>query len=404
MELRDPNRREFMLAGMTGLMGLRLPLGAEEIPVKNPGDPAPFQPKIVTRKLGRTGLELPVVSMGVMNADNPNLVRSALEMGIVLLDTAHVYQGGRNEEMIGEVLKGRKRDSFVIATKVVPDGLDRKTGLPSDATSAEAFLAKLDISLRRLGLDHVDILYLHNIRTREAALHETLLQALQKARQDGKTRFIGLSTHSNEPEVIRAAVESQVHQVVLTAYNFRQDHRDEVRKAIAGAAKAGLGIVAMKTQAGVFWDKERQSPINMQAALKWVLQDPNVHTTIPGFTAYDQLLQDVMVMTDLKLTEQEEKDLNPPKLSAGLYCQGCDRCRPQCPAGLPVPELMRAHMYARSYRNLGAARELVASLELPADPCGGCSTCRVNCAKGFDVRARTRDIARIRDIPADLLT
>jgi predicted aldo/keto reductase-like oxidoreductase len=160
----------------------------------------------------------------------------------------------------------------------------------------------------------------------------------------------------------------------------------------------------MKTQAGVFWDKERQSPINMQAALKWVLQDPNVHTTIPGFTAYDQLLQDVMVMTDLKLTEQEEKDLNPPKLSAGLYCQGCDRCRPQCPAGLPVPELMRAHMYARGYRNLGAARELVASLELPADPCGGCSTCRVNCAKGFDVRARARDIARIRDIPADLLT
>ena len=86
------------------------------------------------RVLGRTGIEVPIVSMGVMNADNPNLVRAALDGGIFLLDTAHGYQEGRNEEMLGTVLKDRKRDSFVIATKVHLSTLDRKTGLFSKET------------------------------------------------------------------------------------------------------------------------------------------------------------------------------------------------------------------------------------------------------------------------------
>ena len=400
----DANRREFLHAGLTGLVGLGITSSAAGATPEKQADPtAVVKTPVITRRLGKTGLVLPVVSMGVMNADNPNLVKAALEMGIVLLDTAHGYQGGRNEEMIGQVIKGRKRESFVIATKVAPEGMDRKTGLPTASTTAEALLAKLDISLRRLGLEHVDILYLHNIGTREAAQCEPLLQALQKARQDGKARFVGLSTHGNEPAVIRAAVETKVHEVVLTAYNFRQDHRAEVKKAIAEAAKAGLGIVAMKTQAGAFWDEKHQTPINMKAALKWALQDPNVHTAIPGFTTYDQLILDMSVMADLKLSEQELKDLNPPKLTTGLYCQGCVRCRPQCPAGLPLPDLMRAHMYARGYRNLEAARELVASLDLPADPCADCAACAVRCAKGFDVRTRARDVARLREIPADLL-
>ena len=63
-------------------------------------------PKTVNRTLGKTGLTVPIVSMGVMNADNPDLVAAALDSGIVLLDTAHGYQRGKNEEMVGQVVKG----------------------------------------------------------------------------------------------------------------------------------------------------------------------------------------------------------------------------------------------------------------------------------------------------------
>ena len=113
----------------------------------------------------------------------------------------------------------------------------------------------------------------------------------------------------NEPEVIRAAIASGAYNVVLTAYNFRQPHAAEVEKAIDEAAKAGLGIIAMKTQAGVFWDRERQHPINMKAALKWVLRNENVHTAVPGFTTFEQMEIDLSVMEDSTLTPAEELDL-----------------------------------------------------------------------------------------------
>jgi predicted aldo/keto reductase-like oxidoreductase len=76
------------------------------------------------------------------------------------------------------------------------------------------------------------------------------LNALIKAKKAGKIRFIGITTHRNEPEIINAAVDSKVYDVVLPAYNFRQKHGEEVKKAIARAAEAGLGVIAMEDHRG----------------------------------------------------------------------------------------------------------------------------------------------------------
>ena len=396
-------RRSFLQWSAAGLAGLAV----KPVSGARPGEPrgaAPDSQKkdLIVRTLGRTGLKLPVVSMGVMNSNNLDLIRAALDGGIVMLDTAHGYQRGTNEVAIGKVIKGRPRDSFVIATKVPAPGRDRSTGaIPADA-KAEPFLEMFNLSLERLGLEYVDILYQHNVLARDQVFFEPVLKALQKIKKEGRARFIGVTTHGNEPEVIRAAVESKVHDVVLSAYNFRQDHRDEVRKAVAEAAAAGVGIVAMKTQAGAFWDKEKQHPINMKAALKWVLSDPNVTTAIPGMTTFDQLEEDLAVMTDLTLTEQELKDLKVD-LHGGLYCQHCRQCLPGCREGLPVPDLMRGYMYAYGYRNMGLARDLLQELDIPASPCQTCGTCTVRCAKGFDVAGRIKDIVRLKDVPADFL-
>jgi len=400
-------RRDFLKLGTTGLAAGALSAGcatvgaAPKLPAPNLQAP-PTQPASARRVLGRTGIEVPMVSMGVMNADNPNLVRAALDGGMRLLDTAHGYQDGRNEEMLGTVLPGRKRDSFVLCTKVHLSTLDRQTGLFSADTRPEEIEEKLDISLKRLGHDHVDILHLHNQTVRESVLHEPILKALLKAKQDGKTRFIGVSTHKNEPEVIRAAVEARLYDVVLTSYNFRQDHHLEVQRAIAEAAAAGLGVLAMKTQAGLYWDKEKQKPINMKAALKWALRDPNVHTAIPGFTTMEQLQADLEVLGDPALSPEEAKSLEPQKL-AGLYCQGCEQCLAPCPEHLPIPDLMRSYMYGHAYRNREAAQSLLLALSLPRSPCEDCATCPVVCAKGIDVRERIRDIVRLRDVPREFV-
>ncbi len=391
------DRRKFLKSSVTGAAGLFF-VGAGGLRQQKT-EPEKEQ-KIIRRMLGKTGIELPVVSMGVMNADNPNLVRAALDAGIVHLDTAHGYQRGRNEEMIGEVVKGRPRDSFVIATKVPGEPRGRGRTLSPEESGAE-FLGKLDISLRRLGLDYVDILYVHGVRTREAALSPSLLDALTRAKKEGKVRFTGVSTHSNEPEVLNAAADSKFYDVVLTAYNFKQGHLREMQEAIGKAAAAGIGIIAMKTLAGGFMDAEKQQPVNPKAALKWVLQDPHVTTAIPGFTTFDQLQTDISVMENLNLTEPEKKELQLGAIDGGFYCQGCRQCLGQCPERLPIPDLMRAHMYTYSYKNYVEARELLLSLDLPGEPCGDCRECEVKCASGFAVGDKIRDVVRLRDVPGE---
>lgn len=394
-------RRSFLKMGLTGVAGLS---AAQVLEGKNGGPGRPQDqagPKMIHRTLGKTGFKLPVVSMGVMNADNPALVAAALDAGIVMLDTAWGYQRGRNETMIGKVIKGRPRDSYVLATKV-PGDRDRKTGFLLPETSPENFKTKFDESLERLGLEYVDILYLHNLRRGQDAQSEPMIKALQDEKKRGRARYIGVTTHGGEPEVIRAAVEADAYDVVLTAYNFRKDYLADLRKAVAEAAEAGLGVVAMKTQAGTYWDKEKTDPINMTAALKFALQDTNLHTAIPGFTTFDQMQLDLSVMEDLTLTEQEYADLRLDEKEGGLYCQACDRCLPQCPRQLPIPDVMRSYMYAYGYGNLEKAHSLITSLGLDDDPCGACSSCRVTCAKRFDVKGRVQDISRLKSFPADL--
>ncbi len=399
----DLKRRAFLKTSLAGLAAAGAVPAAMKAAALVPGatGEAKTAANPIVRALGKTGLKIPVVSMGVMNADNPAVVQAALDGGIYLLDTAYAYQRGRNEQMIGGVLKGRPRRSFVIATKIPGPNRDKAMQGQPSADVIRMFLDKLDTSLQRLGLDHVDILNLHNNTAPGDVQNPDMIEALRRAKKSGKARFIGFTTHGNQPAVIRAGLATKAYDVCITAYNFRQDGIDDLRKAVAEAVKAGMGVIAMKTQAGAFWDKERQQPINMKAALKWVLNDPNVTTAIPGFTTFDQLQEDLQVMTDLKMTPEEIKDLKLDETAGGLYCQECRRCEPGCPRALPIPSLMRSYMYAYGYRNLQAAHELVASLDVPDDPCGSCSSCTARCVKGFDISGRVRDIIRLRAVPGD---
>ena len=400
-EKKNIKRRNFIKLGMTGLAGIGVAPAVLKGKVNASVYTQKKDRKFIYRTLGKTGIKLPIVNMGVMNADNPNLVAAALDAGIVYLDTAWGYQRGRNEEMIGSVIKGRPRDSYVIGTKVPGMPRERKTGYLTPETDPKNFHKLFDECLKRLGLEYVDILYLHNIKRGQDAQFEPLLKALEKEKKRGRAKFIGVTAHTREPEVIRAAIETKVYDVFLTGYNFKKDYQEDLKAAVAEAAEAGLGIVAMKTQAGVYWDKEKIDPINMKAALKWALNDPNIHTAIPGFTTFDQMELDLSVMEDLTLTAQEIKDLRLETKTGGLYCQQCEQCLPQCKQGLPIPDLMRSYMYAYGYKNLETAHELVTSFDLLDNPCGDCSDCAVSCAKEFNVKERITDISRLKNLPAD---
>jgi uncharacterized protein len=396
------SRRDFIKASGAGL-GSFLAISPDEKRWGNRlAEQKDGEKKFVYRTLGKTGIRVPVISMGVMNTDNPNLVRAAVEAGYYHLDTAQTYQRGTNEAMIGEILKGRPRDSFLIATKArLPN--DQKTGLyPKEATE-EAFAKKIDTSLKNLGMDYVDIYYHHNVWAKESATHEPILNALAKAKKAGKIRFTGITTHQNEPEIIRAAAESKFYDVILPAYNSQQKHATEVRKAIAEAAAAGMGIIAMKAMGGRAGGRYAFDQSDATGALKWVLEDPNVHTIIAGFTTFDQMSLDLSVLNDITLKKAERERLHKVGLHSALYCQGCGQCRSQCSRQLPIPDLMRAYMYVYGYRNLIAAQDLLSSLTLPAALCGDCGACPVKCLNQWNVAERIQNVVRLREVPPEFI-
>lgn len=349
--------------------------------------------KFIYRTLGKTGLRLPIVSLGVMRVDNPKLVTASLNAGLVHLDSAHVYQDGRNEEMLGELLQDYDRDAFVISSKI----------LTRDVETTEEFIEKFETSLERLKMDYVDILYLHASSSREHTLDERWINALKQLKDSGKTRFIGVSTHKNEPEVLRAAIESNLYDVVLTAYNYRMDHLTDVKTAIAEAANAGLGIIAMKTMAGVYLDKEKTKKVNTKAALKWALQDENVHTSIPGCTAFEHLEDNLEVAQNIEFTEEEKNAIETTGREISMFCTGCSDCENQCPYALPIPELMRAYMYTYGYRDLALGKQVLNQLNVDDSVCDNCDECLVQCRSGFNVAEKAKDIVRLKQVPDDML-
>ena len=394
------NRRDFIKSSVTGAAGFAM-IGGTTSKSLNPNPPflSP-QKKIIYRTLGKTGIKLPIVSMGANRTLDANLYTMAIDNGLKYIDSAHIYQNGRNEELVSKGVRGFPRDSFIIGTKIT-SGPRHSHNL--DEVNENVIREKINTSLKRLNMDYVDILYLHDGNNRDVPLSDGVLKVLEEAKKEGKARFVGVSTHRGSPEVIQAVIDSKFYDVVLVAYNFKFGPDSEVKNKIAEAANAGVGVVAMKSLAGGWIDRKNRIPVNTKAALKWVLRDTNIHTAIPGISNFDHFNSDFSVMEDLELSEPEKEDLQLETSIEGLYCLGCETCLSQCRQKLPIPDLMRSYMYNYGYRDFADAQDLLLSLDLPDRLCDDCEDCPVNCTEGFNVSDKIQDIVRLKHIPRDLI-
>ena len=393
MGKKGMKRRDFLGSAAAGIVGA----GVAMSPIKAHAEEKPKKTKFIFRPLGKTGVSLPIVSFGVMNSDSPDLLNRSLDMGIKHLDSAHGYLRGNSERVIGEVLEQRgDRSKIIVSTKMYLDRDREKkiftTGGPNGATE-ENFFKLLEISLERLRSEYVDILYLHSMYSPDMVTYEPMLNALVKAKKQGKARFIGCTTHSDEHINIRAAVDTGVYEVIQTAFNFVQEKKEDIKDSIAYAAKNGVGIVAMKTQGGRRLQETQE--VNHTAALKWVLSNENVTTAIPGMTTFDQLDLNMSVMNDLAMSKKEKSDLASAVSMKGLlYCQQCRACVSTCPSSTEIPDLMRAYMYAEAYKNHLQAVDTIA--ELPQrkglDACRRCASCSAKCANGIQIGQRVNKL------------
>ncbi len=388
MDKSGLNRRRFLQLGATATACVAAATTGIASPASQQDDS-----KVIYRTLGKTGIRVPVVSMGVMRADNPGILKAAWQVGIKFYDTAHGYQDGRNEEMVGNFLKDKPRDSFIVATKIHP---------PKGDTTAK-FNEMLNLSLKRLQMDYVDILYLHAMDNVDYLYNEEIVQLMKSAKEQGKAKHIGFSTHNNMAELIDAAAERGLYEVILTTYNFRLANDEKMSGAMQKAHDAGIGLVGMKNMAGGWLDEAKTKKVNCKAALKWALANPCMHTCIPGIVSFEMLLENWSVASDMALNDQEKNDLQLALGETGMFCKGCNSCKEQCKHHLPVSDLMRSYMYNYAYAYPAKAWKTIVEAGVSDDPCAGCDECTVNCTAGFNVRTKITNIARIQHVPEEFL-
>ena len=378
----DTSRRNFLAASLAlPAAGLASTTSSPTPSALAPQQAAPTPAKVAYRVLGKTGLKVSTVGYGCMITSDPTVIARAVDMGINYFDTSRGYQSGQNERMVGAALGAKRKDIF-ISTKC-----DQRTGA--------GILGEIDTSLKELNTDHVDVWLLHGKDTPEL-ISDELVEAQRKAKQQGKVRFIGMSTHAL-PTVVDRVIEAKL-EVVQAQYNFTS--AAEWGPALDKLRQAGIGVVAMKVMAKVGRGRGRGAaqepppparPANFApAALKWAIKNPVIATTVPSMTDIDQLEQNFAVMAQ-PFTDADQKILTARLEEISPYfCRRCGQCAGQCPQGLPVADMVRFVMYADGYGQFPLGREHFQrmSAEQQAVRCDQCPTCVVQCPHGVTVAER----------------
>src|SRR5208283_1749437 len=340
------------------------------------------QAKPQYRTLGKTGLKVTAVSMGVMNCTDPAVLRRAFDLGINFFDTAHGYMGGRNEEMVGKVFRG-KRDKVLIQTKI------------HFHTTEKENRQSVETSLRRLQTDHVDVLLAHSLTKPDEVSNPMVTEFLQAMKKEGKARYTGFSSHTEMAALLQEAAKANVHDVALVAYNFT--HSDDLKEAVALASKSGIGVVAMKTQAGGYKRKDMSGLNPHQAALKYVLMDQHVSAAVPGVTTIEQI-EDCAAVMGTALSKKDFDTLRQYQTHLqGRICTMCGGCIGECPHGVAHSDLLRAIMYHDGYRDDRLAKEVVHTGDAlqKIKQCSECSSCAVTCRRGINIQSQIKAVGKM---------
>jgi predicted aldo/keto reductase-like oxidoreductase len=370
------NRRDFLKVGLAGTTSALLGWeGLADAMQYASAEPFVF-PAPVYRTLGRTGLKITIISFGAMLTPEPEVMKIAFDHGVNYVDTARRYMGGKNEEIVAKALKGM-RDKVYVATKISPA-----------STSKESIFKDVETSLKALETDYVDVIQLHNLTGREDRIfNPEIREALVRLKEQGKVRFFGITTHKNEAEVLHALADDKdrFFDTALVKYNFKSDA--QTKQAIARAAQANIGIIAMKTLAGGYATDALGPFSPYQAAIKWVLQDQHITATIPGMRDLAQLREDIAVMRtrfgylDNFILKRYGAAVQP------YYCHLCGKCEETCPKGVAISTINRCLMYAEAYKSPVLARSTYHEIpsSLSASVCLDCSDCVARCINKLDI-------------------
>jgi uncharacterized protein len=270
------------------------------------------------RTLGQTGLSLSVLGFGgfhlveIPAADAARLLNAYLDSGGNYIETAAGYGDGNSESKIGAAVT-RRRAEYVLATK-------------STQRTRDGFLGGLENSLRNLKTDHVDLMYMHAVQTVEEA--QAILgpggamEGAEKARKDGKLRFVAISGHGR-PDGLLHAEKHYRFDALMTVFNYfdRFNFPQVDRELVPLCQQKGTGLIAMKAFGDGYLYR---SPV---PSLRYTLSMP-VATIVAGMNSDALLKKDLEMVSTLKpMTDAEKEELYRTAPELGTYvCRFCGKC------------------------------------------------------------------------------
>jgi uncharacterized protein len=362
------SRRDFVkTVGLAGLAvagtGVTGALAAPEEPAAKAS--ASATPK---RKLGKTGAEVSILNLGGMfdTINNQLLLKQALNWGINFWDTAESYGNGLSEDGFGRFFakNPEARKAVFLTTKQEPD--------------KGKFTARLNQQLKRLQTDYVDLFYIHAIKSIDEMTPEMKSWA-EEMKKAGKIKFFGFSTHTNMADCLKCAAGLDWLDAVMFTYNFRIINDPKMQAAVDACAKAGIGLVAMKTVGASPGLPTTTSPAQLkfadrflekgftdkQAMLKVVWENPQIASICSQMPNLTILSANVAAARDKTKLAREDFDLlrQFARETRSDYCAGCGRiCQEAVDGAVPINEVMRCLMYHQDYGEAELARRTFTAL------------------------------------------
>ena len=329
------------------------------------------------RILGRTGLKISNMGFGgipIQRIDAERtraLMHKLLDAGVNYIDTARGYTV--SEEYLGYALEGI-RDRFVLATK-------------SMARDKEGMQKDIDISLKNLRTDYIDLYQVHNPNA--ANLDQVLapggaLEALMEARAAGKIGHIGITLH--DLNLFKRALELPWVETIMFPYNIVETQAEEL---IAQCAKKNIGFICMKPLAG-------GAITDATLAMRYICANPAVTVVIPGMADVAEVEQNIAAVNDESpLTEAEIAAMQKIRDELGTnFCRRCNYCQP-CTAGINISGAFLFEGYYNRYGLQDWAASRYLALPRTASDCVDCGLCEERCPYNLPIRQMLKKVAEV---------
>jgi predicted aldo/keto reductase-like oxidoreductase len=327
-------------------------------------------------KLGKTGMMVTRLGFGgipiqrLSESEAVKVVSRCLELGINYLDTANAYS--TSEERIGKAVKGRRRDVF-IATKTAP-------------LTPDLIEKNLDLSLKRLGTDYIDLYQFHgvsNIETLNRIIDPDtgLYGAFEKAKKAGKIRHIGITSH--QMDAAKAEVKTGKFETIMFPFNFMTN--EPARELLPLCRQHNVGFIAMKPLAGGMLD-------NAMLAFKYLLQFPDV-VSIPGIEKTPEIEEIAGIYSNptALTTGEEEKMRRMTDELGNRFCRRCDYCQP-CQQGIPISLVMTFPTFVKRLpRDSFIKGPFIPDVMAKAATCVECGECEARCPFNLPIREMIKE-------------